>query len=76
MSKPLRHWPRPSSGPDTASGRDTVVVTVEQLVSTFGDIVASTVPAKAPCTNAECIGSKMSPRYAKGPAERSAHFGT
>lgn len=41
---------------------DTIVVTVEQLVSTRGDVVASTVLSKAPCTRAECIGSRMTPR--------------
>ena len=40
----------------------TIVVTVEQLVSTRGEVVASTVIDKASCTNADCIGSKMSPR--------------
>ena len=40
----------------------TVVVTVEQLLSTRGDVVASTVIEQARCTNAECIGSKVSPR--------------
>jgi predicted ATPase with chaperone activity len=29
---------------------DTIVVTVEQLLSTRGDVVASTVLSKAPCT--------------------------
>ena len=42
--------------------RDTIVVTVEQLLSTSGDVVASTVLDKAPCTRAECIGSRMTPR--------------
>ena len=42
--------------------RDTIVVTVEQLISTRGDVVASTVISKASCTNAECIGSRMMPR--------------
>ena len=41
---------------------DTVVVTVEQLLSVRGDVVASTVLSKAPCTRAECIGSTMTPR--------------
>ena len=36
----------------------TVVVTVEQLVSTRGEVVASTVIDKAPCTNGDCIGSR------------------
>jgi hypothetical protein len=40
----------------------TIVATVEQLVSTRDDVVASTVVAKAPCTNGECIGSRMTPR--------------
>ena len=42
--------------------RETIVVTVEQLVSTRGEVVASTVLEKAPCTRAECIGSKTQPR--------------
>jgi hypothetical protein len=42
--------------------RDTIVVTVEQLISARGDVVASTVLSKAPCTRAECIGSRMTPR--------------
>jgi len=41
---------------------DTIVVTVEQLISRRGDVVASTVIAKARCTNADCIGSRMAPR--------------
>lgn len=41
---------------------DTVVVTVERLLSTRVDIVASTVLEKARCTRADCIGSKMTPR--------------
>jgi len=41
---------------------DTIVVTVEQLVSTRGDVVASTVLGKAACTRAECIRSRMTPR--------------
>jgi hypothetical protein len=36
--------------------------TVEQLISTRGDVVASTVLEKAPCTRTECIGSSMTPR--------------
>ena len=40
----------------------TVVVTVEQLLSQRGDVVASTVLEQARCTNAECIGSKMKPQ--------------
>ncbi len=39
----------------------TIVATIEQLLSTRGDVVASTVIAKAPCTRAECIGSRMTP---------------
>jgi hypothetical protein len=42
--------------------RDTIVVTVEQLLSTRGDVIASTVLVKERCTNAECIGSRMQPR--------------
>jgi hypothetical protein len=42
--------------------RPTVVVTVEQLVSAHGDVVASTVLEKAPCTDADCIGSRTTPR--------------
>ena len=41
---------------------NTIVVAVEQLVSTRGDVVASTVLEQARRTNADCIGSKMSPR--------------
>ena len=41
---------------------DTIVVTVEQLISQRGEVVASTVLSKAPCTRAECIGSRMAPR--------------
>lgn len=41
---------------------DTVVVTVEQLLSTSGDVVASTVLSKAPCTRDACIGSRVTPR--------------
>ena len=41
--------------------RDTIVVTVEQLISTRGDVVASPC-SKAPCTRAECIGSRVPPR--------------
>ncbi len=40
---------------------DTVVVTVEQLLTTR-DVVASTVIEKTACTRADCIGSKMQPR--------------
>ena len=40
----------------------TVLVTIEQLVSLRGDVVASTVLDKARCTNAECIGSRTMPR--------------
>jgi hypothetical protein len=40
----------------------TVAVTVEQLLSQRGEVVASTVLEQARCTNADCIGSKMSPR--------------
>ena len=38
---------------------DTIVVTVEQLSSTRGDVVASTVLAKAPCTNAYVCGRRI-----------------
>jgi hypothetical protein len=41
---------------------DAEVVTVEQLLSQRGDVVASTVLEQARCTNADCIGSKMPPR--------------
>jgi hypothetical protein len=41
---------------------DTIVVTVEQLISQRGGVVASTVLDKAPCTRAECIGSRITPR--------------
>ena len=41
---------------------DTVVVTVEQLISQGGDAVALTVLEKAPCTRADCIGSRLSAR--------------
>jgi hypothetical protein len=40
----------------------TVVVTVEQLVSLRGDVVASTVLEKAPCTTDGCVGSRSTPR--------------
>jgi hypothetical protein len=48
----------------TGSGRvtSTVVVTVEQLLSHRGDVVAPTVLEQALCTKADCIGSKMPPR--------------
>ena len=36
---------------------ETIVVTVEQLLTQRGEVVASTVVDKAPCENAECIGS-------------------
>jgi hypothetical protein len=42
--------------------RDTVVVTVEQLLSTSGQVVASTVIEKAPCTRDGCVGARISPR--------------
>jgi hypothetical protein len=42
--------------------RDTVVVTVEQLLSRRGEVVASTVLKKERCTTAGCIGSTMTPR--------------
>ena len=42
--------------------RDTIVVTVEQLISARGDVVASTVLAKPRCTRADCIGSRTPPR--------------
>jgi hypothetical protein len=40
----------------------TVVVTVEQLLSTRGEVVASTIIDKASCTNADWIGSRITPR--------------
>jgi hypothetical protein len=42
--------------------RDTVVVTVEQLLSTRGDVVASTVLEKALCTLEGCVGARIKPR--------------
>lgn len=42
--------------------RATIVVTVEQLLSQRGDVVASTVLEKAPCTRTDCIGSRTPPR--------------
>ena len=39
--------------------RDTIVVTVEQLLSQFGEVVASTVLEKAPCTTEGCIGARV-----------------
>jgi hypothetical protein len=40
----------------------TVVVTVEQLVSTRCEVVGSTVLSKDPCTTEGCVGSRMTPR--------------
>ncbi len=42
--------------------RNTVLVTVEQLISTRGDVVASTVLDKAPCTREGCVGARLPPR--------------
>ena len=52
---------------------DAVVVTVERLLSQRGDVVASTVVEKAPCTNADAMTEigvqkrpgvgKMKPRW-------------
>jgi len=42
--------------------QDTVVVTVEHLLTERGEVVASTVVDRAPCTRAECVGSKSPPR--------------
>jgi len=41
---------------------DTIVVTVEQLLTTRGDVVASTVPVKEFCTTEGCVGSRIRPR--------------
>jgi cytochrome c-type biogenesis protein CcmE len=38
--------------------RETIVVTVEQLLTQHGEVIASTVIAKARCTTEGCIGSK------------------
>ena len=42
--------------------RDTVVVTVEQLVSLRGEVIASTVVTKDRCTTEGCVGSRTAPR--------------
>jgi hypothetical protein len=42
--------------------RETVVVTVEQLLSTRGDVVALTVLVKEFCTSEGCVGSRIRPR--------------
>jgi hypothetical protein len=39
--------------------RDTVVVTVEQLLNVHGDVVASTELERAPCTTPGCIGPQV-----------------
>ncbi len=49
----------PTESPRTT---DTIAVTVEQLISARGDVVASTVLDRAPCMRAECIISRMTPR--------------
>jgi hypothetical protein len=36
--------------------------TGDELISQRGEVVASTVLEQAPCTRADCIGSKMKPR--------------
>jgi hypothetical protein len=42
--------------------RETIVVTVEQLLTQRGEVIASIVVAKERCTTEGCAGSKSSPR--------------
>jgi hypothetical protein len=42
--------------------RDTIVVTVEHLLTERGEVVASIVLSRALCTRDECIGSRVKPR--------------
>ena len=42
--------------------RDTVVVTVEQLLNVQGDVVAITELERAPCTTPGCTGPRVTAR--------------
>jgi hypothetical protein len=46
----LAQSPIPAPKPGADCLLDTVIIAVEQLISQRGDVVASTVLAKAPCT--------------------------
>jgi uncharacterized OB-fold protein len=41
--------------------RETIVVTVEQLLTERGEVIASTVVAKDRCTTDGCVGSRTKP---------------
>jgi hypothetical protein len=42
--------------------RPSIVVTVEQLLTQRGEVIASIVVAKARCTTEGCVGSETAPR--------------